>query len=55
MTMAIDPNIGDIVKFMEKEIPTYRKTLADLQVELQNKLNSSGISLPEMFHKVAIR
>jgi hypothetical protein len=55
MTMAIDPNVGHIVRFMEKEIPTYRKTLADLQEELKKKLNSTGLSLPELFHKVAIR
>jgi hypothetical protein len=55
MTMAIDPNVGHIVSFMEKEIPGYKDMLKELRLELQSKLNTSGVSLPQLFHKVAIR
>jgi hypothetical protein len=55
MTMAIDPNVGHIVKFMEEEIPTYAQKLLNLQKELELKLASSRLTLPELFHKVAIR
>ncbi len=55
MTMAIDPNVGHIVKFMEGEIPTYAQRLLNLQKELEFKLASSRLTLPELFHKVAIR
>ena len=55
MTMAIDPNVGHIVRFMKQEIPTYTQTIQDLGRDLQLKLQSSGLSLPQLFHKVAIR
>ena len=55
MTMAIDPNVGYIVKFMEQEIPTYTQKIQDLGRDLQLKLQSSGLTLPDLFQKVAIR
>jgi hypothetical protein len=55
MTMALDPNVGHIVKFMETELPTYRELLTDLQKELDEKLLASNVSLPQLFHKIAIR
>jgi hypothetical protein len=55
MTMALDPNVGHIVKFMETELLTYRELLTDLQKELDEKLLASNVSLPELFHKIAIR
>ena len=55
MTMALDPNVGHIVKFMEKEIPGYKDLIYNLRAELQSKLNGSKVSLPELFHKVAVR
>jgi hypothetical protein len=54
MTMAIDPNVGHIVKFMETELPTYNQLLKDLQKELEEKLKAFKISLPELFHRIAI-
>ena len=53
--MALDPNVGHIVKFMEKEIPGYKDLIHNLSAELQSKLNGSKVSLPELFHKVAVR
>jgi uncharacterized protein YpbB len=55
MTMAIDPNVGHIVKFMETELPTYNQLLKDLQKELEEKLKALNISLPELFHRIAIQ
>ena len=55
MTMALDPNVGNIVEFMGQEIPSYTLLLQQLQVELDIKLISSGLTLPELFHKVAVR
>ncbi len=55
MTMALDPNVGHIVKFMEKNIPKYRERLAKLEDELQKQLKSTNSTLVELFHKVAVR
>ncbi len=55
MTMAIDPNVGHIVKFMEQELPSFGPLLKQLQVELEDKLNSLKLTLPELFHRIAIR
>ena len=55
MTMAIDPNAGKVVEFMKQEIANYSDMLISLEDELQNKLQSSGLTLPELFHKVAVR
>jgi hypothetical protein len=55
MTMAIDPNAGKIVQFMKQEISNYSEMLISLETELQNKLQSSQLTLPQLFHKVAVR
>ena len=55
MTMAIDPNVGHIVKFMEQELPSFGPLLKQLQVELDDKLNSLKLTLPELFQRIAIR
>ena len=55
MTMALDPNVGHLIKLMEQKIPTYTRHLLTLQLKLQVKLLSSQLTLPKLFHKVAIR
>ena len=55
MTMAIDPNVGHIVKFMEREYHNYNQTLQHLQNQLSDELDSSELTLPQLFEKIAIR
>jgi hypothetical protein len=55
MTMALDPNVDNLVKYMTREIPAYSKLLEQLQEELEIKLIQSKLTVLELFHKVAIR
>ena len=55
MTMALDPNVGAMNKFMEKEYPNFNFLMESLHLELKEKLSFFGISLPELFHRIAIR
>jgi hypothetical protein len=55
MTMALDPNVDNLVKYMTREIPAYSKLLEQLQLELEIKLLQSKLTVLELFHKVAIR
>jgi hypothetical protein len=55
MTMALDPNVGHLVKFMEKRIPSYPLLLDELQQELDIKLITSRLSIVDLFHKIAIK
>jgi hypothetical protein len=34
MTMALDPNVAPLVKFMENKVPGYTKQLDQLQVSI---------------------
>ena len=53
--MALDPNVGAMNKFMEKEYPNFNFLMESLRLELKEKLSSFGITLPELFHRIAIR
>jgi hypothetical protein len=55
MTMALDPNVGHLVKYMTREVPAYPILLDRLQEELDRKLNTSNLTILELFHKVAIK
>ena len=55
MTMALDPNVDNLVKYMTREIPAYSKLLEQLQMELEIKFLQSKLTVLELFHKVAIR
>ena len=55
MTMALDPNVGAMVNMMEKEYPQFHSLMESLRLELESKLSSSGISLPDLFHRIAVR
>ncbi len=55
MTMALDPNVGHLVKYMNREVPAYGQLLDQLQQELDVKLIHSKMSVLDLFHKVAIR
>ena len=54
MTMALDPNVGHLVKYMTREVSEYGALLDQLQGELDIKLNSSNMTILDLFHKVAI-
>jgi hypothetical protein len=54
MTMALDPNVGHLVKYMTREVSAYGSLLDQLQVELDIKLQSSNITILDLFHRVAI-
>ncbi len=55
MTMALDPNVGHLVKYMNHEVPAYGQLLDSLQQELDDKLIQSKMSILDLFQKVAIR
>ena len=55
MTMALDPNVGAMNKFIEKEYPNFKSLMESLRLELDVKLSTFGITLPELFHRIAIR
>jgi hypothetical protein len=55
MTMALDPNVGHLVSFMREEVPTYDQLLKDLQLELDQKLDSQNITLIELYHRIAMK
>lgn len=55
MTMALDPNVAHLVKFMNKNVPAYAQLLDQLQEELDIKLIKSKLSIVDLFHKVAIK
>ena len=55
MTMALDPNVGAMNKFIEKEYPNFNSLMESLRLELDVKLSTFGITLPELFHRIAIR
>ena len=54
MTMALDPNVGHLVKYMTREVTAYGALLDQLQVELEIKLHSTNMTILDLFHKVAI-
>jgi hypothetical protein len=53
--MALDPNVGILVRYLSKNVPDYAASLDRLEVELDQKLHDSNITLLELFHRVAIR
>jgi hypothetical protein len=55
ITMALDPNVGILVRYLSKNVPDYAASLDRLEVELDQKLHDSNITLLELFHRVAIR
>jgi hypothetical protein len=55
MTMALDPNVGHLVRYMTRQVPDYPSLLQQLELQLEGKLQSSNISILELFHKVAVR
>jgi hypothetical protein len=55
MTMALDPNVGHLVRYMTREVPDYPRLLEQLQEELDTKLSTSNMTILELFHKVAIK
>ena len=54
MTMALDPNVAQLVSYMSKKIPNYETLLKKLQFELELALYTSNISIIDLFHRVAI-
>ena len=52
MTMALDPNVAHLVKFMNKNVPAYAQLLDQLQEELDIKLIKSKLSIVDLFHFV---
>ena len=54
MTMALDPNVAQLVRYMSKKISNYETLLKKLQFELELKLYTSNISIIDLFHRVAI-
>ncbi len=55
MTMALDPNVAHLVKFMNQSVPDYVRLLDQLQEELDIHLIKSRQSIIDLFHKVAIK
>ena len=55
MTMALDPNVANLVKFMNQSIPAYGQLLDQLQEELDIKLIQSRLSIVDLFHSVAVK
>jgi len=55
ITMTLDPNVGNLVSFMKEDIPLYQEKLDNLQTELEDKLTRSGISLIELYEKIAMK
>jgi len=55
LTMALDPNAGNIYELMKTQIPKYEEKMMELEDELDMILTGRNISIVELFHKVAIR
>jgi len=55
MTMALDPNAANHVQYIIKYDPSFKPLLDSLAVELDKKLNDSGLTIVELFKKTAIR
>ena len=55
LTMALDPNAGNIFELMKSQIPKYEERIMELEDELDMILSGQNISIVELFHKVAIK
>ncbi len=55
LTMALDPNAANLFKMMSSQIVQYKNRMKELELELDQILKSKGISIVELFHRVAIR
>jgi hypothetical protein len=55
MTMALDPNAANHVQYIKKYDPNFQTLLDSLSDELNRKLEESGLTIIELFKKIAIR
>lgn len=55
MTMALDPNAANHVQYIKKYDPNFQTMLDSLSDELNRKLEESGLTIVELFKKIAIR
>jgi hypothetical protein len=55
LTMALDPNAGNIHSLMRQQVDKYDERIMDLEDELVDILASKNITILELFHRVAIR
>ena len=54
LTMALDPNAGNIHDLMSGQIDHYQEYIMDLEDELQDILLAKNISILDLFHRIAI-
>jgi len=54
LTMALDPNAGNIHDLMSGQVDHYQEQMMDLEDELQDILLAKNISIIDLFHKIAI-
>ena len=55
MTMALDPNVPELVDQMKNIVPDYLQHLDELQTMLEHKLRTENLTLVELYHKIAMR
>lgn len=55
MTMALDPNVAHLVRFMNPSVPAYAQLLDQLQEDLDIKLIKSKLTIVDLFHKIAVK
>jgi len=54
LTMALDPNAGNIHDLISGQVDHYQEQMMDLEDELQDILLAKNISIIDLFHKIAI-
>ena len=55
ITMALDPNAGNLYKLMNNQIGNYEKKMEILQSELEQILLVRNLTIVDLFHKIAVR
>ena len=55
ITMALDPNAGNLYKLMNNQIGNYENKMEILQSELEQILLVRNLTIVDLFHKIAVR
>jgi hypothetical protein len=54
LTMALDPNAGNIHDLMSGQVDHYQEQMMDLEDELQDILLAKNTTIIDLFYKIAI-
>ena len=55
LTMALDPNAGNLYKLMNNQIGNYKRNIQQLEYELDKILYVRNLTIVDLFHKIAMK